>query len=99
MGGGRLLNRKKAWVYILADGKGRLYTGCTTNLRKRLQAHFSSRVRSTKGWTGLRLVYAESLPSYSLARRREAEIKKMSKSQKLKLLERGIPEEVRILMP
>jgi len=87
------------WVYLLMDERGRVYTGCAKNLRRRLQQHFSGCARSTKGWRLLRLVYAEELPTLAEARKREAEIKRMKREEKLKLAKKGIPEKALELCP
>jgi putative endonuclease len=87
------------WVYLLMDEKGRIYTGCTNNLRRRLQQHFSRGARSTKGWKSLKLIYAEELPSLSEARKREAQIKRMKKEKKLELARKGIPAKAKELCP
>jgi putative endonuclease len=87
------------WVYLLMDEKGRIYTGCTTNLRRRLQQHLSKSARATKGWKSLKLVYAEELPTLSEARRREAEIKRMGRKKKLELIEKGVPQKALELCP
>ncbi len=81
------------------DERGRVYTGCTANLRRRLQQHFSQSARSTKGWRSLRLVYAEEFPTLREARRREAEVKRMRKEEKLDLIKKGIPKKALELSP
>ena len=87
------------WVYLLMDDRGRIYTGCATNLRRRLQQHFARNVRSTKGWRSLELVYAEEFPTLTDARRREAEIKRMRREEKLKLIRKGVPKKALELCP
>jgi putative endonuclease len=47
-------------TYLLRSEKdGRWYTGCTTDLRKRLQEHNEGTVSSTKGRGKLTLIYYE----------------------------------------
>ena len=49
------------FVYVLKSKRdGNLYVGCTGNIEKRLKAHNSGRVRSTKYRKPLILVYKES---------------------------------------
>ena len=75
-------------VYILQCSDGTLYTGWTSDLPARLAAHQGGRAsRYTRSRRPLRLVYCEELPSESLARRREAAIKGMSRRAKLALVE------------
>lgn len=75
------------YVYILACADGTLYTGWTNNLTTRLAAHNSGRgAKYTKGRTPVRLVFSETFPSRSEALGYEAAIKKLSRSQKEKLI-------------
>ena len=64
-------------VYILRCGDGTLYTGCTNDLPRRLQAHQSGRGAK----------YTRSrLPDRSAALRREAAIKRLDRRRKLALI-------------
>lgn len=78
-----------AWyVYILQCGDGSLYTGCTDDVQRRLAAHRSGRgAKYTRGRLPLELVYQEAVPDRSAALRREAAIKKVSRQEKLRLIE------------
>ena len=79
-------------VYILRCGDGTLYTGCTNDLPRRLQAHQSGRgAKYTRSRLPVELVYQEELPDQSAALRREAAIKRMPRRQKLALLEQAKP--------
>ena len=78
-----------AVVYILQCADGTLYTGWTMNLERRLRAHNSGRgARYTRGRRPLRLVYREEQLTRSAAQRREAAIRRLSRADKLKLIER-----------
>jgi len=78
-----------AVVYILQCADGTLYTGWTTDLERRLQAHNSGRgARYTCGRRPVRLVYREEQPTRSAAQRREAAIRRLARTDKLKLIER-----------
>lgn len=78
-----------AVVYILQCADGTLYTGWTTDLERRLQAHNSGRgARYTRGRRPVRLVYREEQPTRSAAQRREAAIRRLARTDKLKLIER-----------
>lgn len=49
------------YVYILRSVKDKKsYTGCTNDLRKRLQMHNSGEIESTKRRKPLRLIYYEA---------------------------------------
>ena len=74
-------------VYILRCGDGTLYTGCTNDLPRRLEAHRSGRgAKYTRGRGPLELVYQEQVPDKSAALRREAAIKRLDRWKKLALI-------------
>ncbi len=75
-------------VYIVRCSDGTLYTGVTPNLKERLDKHNQGKgAKYTRGRGPVSLVYSESVSDISLALKREMEIRKMSRSQKLKLFE------------
>ena len=76
-----------AWtVYILRCGDGTLYTGCTNDLPRRLEAHRSGRgAKYTRSRRPVALAWQEEQPDRSAALRREAQVKKLSRAQKLAL--------------
>lgn len=78
-----------AWtVYMLCCKDGTLYTGCTNDLDRRLRAHQSGQgAKYTKSRRPVRLVYQEAAEDRSAALRREAAIKRLSRQEKLKLME------------
>lgn len=78
----------KQWcVYILRCADGTLYTGITDNLEKRLAAHRSGKgAKYTRGRAPLQTVYQEMRESKSDALRRECEIKRLTRRQKLALI-------------
>ena len=76
-------------LYILCCGDGSLYTGITTDVEKRLEAHRSGKgAKYTRGRTPLELVYSEECGDHSTALKRELEIKNLSREEKLKLTEK-----------
>ena len=76
------------FVYILRCGDGSLYTGWTVDIEHRLAEHKAGRGgRYTRSHLPVELVYHESWPTKSEAMRRETEIKKMSRTAKLNLVE------------
>ena len=69
-------------VYILRCGDGTLYTGCTNDLPRRLQAHQSGRgAKYTRSRLPVELVYQEAVPDRS-----EAAIKRLDRRRKLALI-------------
>jgi len=76
------------FVYILECADKTLYVGCTNNLEKRLHQH--NNLKSGAHYTKIRrpvgLVYSETFSNLKEARAREAEIKRMKKSEKMELI-------------
>ena len=67
------------YLYILKCKDGTLYTGITTDVEKRLEAHRSGRgAKYTRGRAPLELVYRETCGSHSYALKREHQINKNS---------------------
>lgn len=82
-----------AYVYIMRCRDASLYTGWTNNLEKRLEAHNSGKgAKYTRGRGPVTLVYSETLATREEALHRECEIKKMTKTAKLALIEQNINE-------
>ena len=77
------------WVcYLLQCADNTLYCGITNNLDKRLAAHNAGEgAKYTRGRAPLQLVYQERCENKSAALKRERQIKKMPRSDKLKLCE------------
>jgi len=60
------------YVYVIQSRKDNcFYTGFTSNLEKRLQAHNKGKVRSTKSRRPFVLLYSEKLETKEMARERE----------------------------
>lgn len=78
-----------AWyVYMLRCKDGTLYTGITDNVERRLCAHRAGRgAKYTRGRGPLELVYQEEQPDKSAALRREVQVKRLSRQEKLALCE------------
>ena len=80
------------YLYILRCKDDSLYTGITTDVEKRLEAHRAGKgAKYTRGRGPLELVYKEECGDHSDALRREAEIKRLPREEKLKLIKN--PEE------
>jgi len=72
-----------AYLYILRLKSGQLYIGSTTDLDRRVEEHYSGHAcRTTKLNPPVKLVYSESLPTFSDAGKREAQIKRWSRAKK-----------------
>ncbi len=77
---------RRYWVYLLRCSDGSLYAGCTADLRRRIALHNAGKgSKYTRSRVPVALVYSEAADSLSGALKREAEIKKMSRSSKLLL--------------
>ena len=77
------------YLYILRCKDDSLYTGITTDVEKRLEAHRSGKgAKYTRGRAPLELVYREECGDHSDALRREAEIKRLPRDEKLKLIKK-----------
>ena len=76
------------YVYMLRCRDGSLYTGWTNDLEKRLKAHNSgSASKYTRTRLPAELVYCEEWESKEAAMSREWHIKRLSREEKLKLIE------------
>jgi putative endonuclease len=71
------------FVYMLRCRDGSVYTGITTNVRKRLLQHNDGNgARYTRTRGPMVVAYQESAVNESAARKREAEIKRWTKKKK-----------------
>ena len=76
------------YVYMLRCRDGSLYTGWTNDLEKRLKAHNSgSASKYTRTRLPAELVYFEEWESKEAAMSREWHMKRLSREEKLKLIE------------
>lgn len=81
------IKSKEYSVYLLRCADGTLYAGITNDLRRRLQQHNDGKgARYTSGRRPVKLVYAQNCASRSEALRREANLRKLSRRQKLDLV-------------
>ena len=76
-------------MYILRCADGTLYTGVTTDVQRRFNAHQSGKgAKYTRGRGPLELVYRQECPDKGAALKRELAIKALSRDEKLKLIEK-----------
>ena len=74
-------------VYILLCSDETLYTGVTTDIARRFAEHKEGRgARYTRAHGAKRMLYSERKRNRSTAQAREAEIKKMSRAEKIRLI-------------
>ena len=82
---------EQTWnLYILRCADDTLYTGITTDVEKRLEAHRTGKgAKYTRGRAPLELVYRETCGSHSEALKRELEIKSLTRDKKELLAANG----------
>ena len=76
-------------MYLLLCADGTLYCGSTNDVPRRLSVHNSGKgAKYTKSRLPVTLVYCEECGEKGDALRREAEIKKLKRAEKLALVEK-----------
>lgn len=79
------------YTYVLRCADGSLYCGWTNHLEERVKAHNEGKgAKYTRGRGPVELVYYEEFETKSEAMRREWEIKKMDRKDKLRVIGGGI---------
>jgi len=78
------------YVYILKCADKTLYTGITTDLKRRVAEHNTSPLgaKYTRARRPVKLVYSKKFKNKSLASIEEARIKKLSRKEKLNLIKK-----------
>lgn len=75
------------YTYIIKCSDNTLYTGWTTDLKKRLLAHNQGKgAKYTRSRTPVTLVYFEEFADKQAAMRREYAIKQLSRKEKERLI-------------
>lgn len=78
------------YVYLLRCADGTLYTGYTDDPVRRTKIHNAGKgAKYTRARLPVELVYQEACADKSAALRREYEIKRLTRVQKLKLIEQS----------
>ncbi len=84
------MNIDSAWfVYMILTGKGKLYTGVSTDPERRFIEHLCDPKKGAKFFRSdspEKIVYLEEVATYSEALKREIAIKKMPRKLKQKLI-------------
>lgn len=73
-----MINHKNKYYYVyilLSERDGKKYTGFTTDLSSRFEAHQKGKVSSTKNRTPFKMIYFEACLSKSDALKREKYLK------------------------
>ncbi|HAQ50075.1 MAG TPA: endonuclease [Gammaproteobacteria bacterium] len=80
------------YVYIIETHNGKLYTGITTDVRRRFIEHQggNKQAKFFHSSPAKKVVFIEQHPSRSAASKREYAIKKLSKPKKLTLIQTAI---------
>ena len=75
-------------VYILECADGSLYAGCTNDFERRLHEHNNAKrgAHYTKTRRPVKSVHCERFRTLGRARKREAEIKRLTRAEKLILI-------------
>ncbi|MBB1553978.1 GIY-YIG nuclease family protein [Candidatus Gracilibacteria bacterium] len=78
----------KYYIYIIECSDVTLYTGFTKNLEKRVEAHNAKKgAKYTRGRTPVILKYFEEFDTENEARKREYQIKQLSRKEKSSIIE------------
>jgi putative endonuclease len=87
----------KTWhCYLLRCADGTLYCGITNDLEKRLNAHNAGEgAKYTRGRTPVKLVYRETCEDKSAALKRELQIKRLPREEKIALYTESKPKVAR----
>jgi putative endonuclease len=79
------------FVYILKCNDGTYYIGYTNDIPKRVKVHNAGKgAKYTRGRLPVEVVFQQSFETKSEALKQEYKLKRMTRSEKEKLIERGI---------
>ncbi|MEA1926241.1 MAG: GIY-YIG nuclease family protein [Patescibacteria group bacterium] len=78
------------YLYILECADKTLYAGITTDLQRRVAEHNDAKLgaRYTSSRRPVKLVYSKKFKNRASASKKEAQIKKLTKLEKLKLIKK-----------
>ena len=82
------MKQSKWFVYIIQSEKGHLYTGITTDVERRFKEHSNSSkgAKYFRGKVPVEVVFQKTFKDRSSASKYEALIKKLKRSEKLKMI-------------
>ncbi|MCD8050541.1 MAG: GIY-YIG nuclease family protein [Clostridiales bacterium] len=76
------------WVYMVRCADGTLYTGIAADVDRRVEVHNRGRgAKYTRSRLPVQVVYREEQPTKGDALRREMAIKRLTRREKLKLID------------
>lgn len=76
------------YVYVVECADGTLYTGYTVDVERRVREHNDGDgAKYTRGRTPVELVHVERFGNRSAALRREYELKRLARAEKVRLVE------------
>jgi putative endonuclease len=81
------------FLYIIRNAKNQFYTGITTDLDRRFKEHAGELKGGAKFFRSspaMEVVFFQKFANRSEASKNEALVKKMKRSEKLKLIEKGM---------
>lgn len=78
------------YLYILNCSDNTLYTGITTDLKRRMVEHNSTKLgaKYTSSRRPVKIVFSKKFKNRSIASKEEARIKKLRKNEKLELIKK-----------
>ena len=80
---------RKWFVYILNCADGTLYTGITNDLDRRIKAHNAGTAsKYTRVRRPVSIVYSEEVETKGDALRRELQIKRLTRSEKMEIIKK-----------
>ncbi len=86
----RATRRTRWWVYLLRCRDGSLYAGATNDLERRVAAHAEGKGgRYTRSRLPVALAWSARAADRSSALRREAALKRLTRAEKVGLVERA----------
>ncbi|MFA6385965.1 MAG: GIY-YIG nuclease family protein [Candidatus Paceibacterota bacterium] len=79
------------YLYIIKCADKTLYTGITTDLKRRIAEHNSTKLgaKYTSSRRPIKLVYSKKFKNRSIASKEEARIKKLKRIKKLELIKKN----------
>ena len=84
------MDEKTWYLYILECRDGSLYTGITDDVPRRLAQHSAGKgAKYTRGRGPLILRYQEAYGTHGDALRREIEVKRLTRQEKMNLITQG----------
>ena len=88
-------NAKKQWyIYIVKCADKTLYTGIAKDVAGRINLHNGGKgAKYTRARLPVKLVYTESSKNRSTATKRELQIKKLTRKEKLRLIKKDPPKD------